>query len=198
MSEAPIDPRQFLHLDAEKELIARAQSGDARALSALYQAYVQAVYRYFLIRVGEPTQAEDLTADVFLRVVDGLPRYRERGLPFGAWVFRIAHDKLIDHYRRAARRPVASLTESIRSRSPSPADSAEAGETWQALQSALTNLTDEQRNVIQFRFIEEWSLEETARAMNKSINAIKALQHRALNTLRRRINDDSDSSERST
>ncbi|MEK7276805.1 MAG: sigma-70 family RNA polymerase sigma factor, partial [Chloroflexota bacterium] len=103
------------------------------------------------------------------------------------WLFRIARGKLIDHYRRSARRPVADLTDSLPADEPDPGDSVQTNETWRELQAALAKLTDEQRDVIQFRFIEDWSLEETARVMNKSVNAIKALQHRALNTLHRHM-----------
>lgn len=178
---------QLFSPSAEKELITRAQAGDAEAFSALYRAHAQTIYRYLLVRVNEPAQAEDLTAEVFLRVVDSLPNYVERGAPFGAWLFRIARGKLIDHYRRSARRPMAHLTDTLPADDPEPGVSAETNESWRELQAALAKLTDEQRDVIQFRFMEDWSLEDTARVMNKSVNAVKALQHRALNALNRHM-----------
>lgn len=155
----------------------------------LYRAYVQPIYRYMLLRVGDPAQAEDLAAEVFLRVVDGMPRYQRRGLPFGAWLFRIARDRVTDHYRRAARRPTSRLDDTLPADDPGPHWSAETAETHEELYAAMRQLTDEQREVIQFRFIEEWSLETTARAMNKSVNAVKALQHRALNALHRKMKE---------
>lgn len=179
------NPSPPLPLEEEERLIARAHAGDADAFSALYQAYVQAVYRFLLLRVSDPSLAEDLTGEVFLRAVDSLPRYSSRGLPFGAWLFRIARDRLIDYYRQKARRPSAELNDNLLSDLPDPGDLAAAEEMALSLRQAMRRLTDEQRDVIQFRFMEEWTLEETARAMNKSVNAIKALQHRALSALNR-------------
>lgn len=175
-------------LDEEARLIRLAQTGDSEAFAVLYQAYVQAVHRFVLLRVGDGTLAEDMTADIFMRAIDGLPRYSHRGLPFGAWLFRIARDRVVDYYRQSARRPTANLDDSLASELPGPSLLAESAEMTVALRMALEQLTDEQRDVIQLRFMEDWSLEETAQVMNKSANAIKALQHRALNTLNRLMN----------
>jgi len=178
-----------LALAEESELIRQAKAGDKEAFGTLYRAYVQAVYRYLLTRLSNVQVAEDLTAEVFLRVVDSLPRYTQRGLPFGAWLFRIARDRLVDYYRQTARRPILDLGEELVSEVPDPSDLADAGERTQLLKGALRNLTDEQRDVVQFRYMEEWSLEKTALIMNKSVNAIKALQHRALKALGRSMTD---------
>ena len=174
-----------LSLESEPDLVRRAQAGDSEAFSSLYRTHVQAVYRYLLLRVSDPPLAEDLTAEVFLRAVDALPRYAQRGLPFGAWLFRIAHDRWVDYYRQTVRRPTAELSESLMSELPSPSELAENSETTTALYRALNQLNDEQRDVIQFRFMEDWSLDQTARAMNKTVGAVKMLQQRALDTLRR-------------
>jgi RNA polymerase sigma-70 factor (ECF subfamily) len=174
----------------EEKLIGRAQAGDPEAFSDLYRTYVQAIHRYLLLRVSGSAVAEDLTAEVFLRAVDSLPRYSHRGLPFGAWLFRIARDRLVDYYRQSARQPIAELSESLSSDMPEPDARAEDAEQSAALYAALEQLTDDQRDVIQFRFMEDWSLEQTAQAMNKSVNAVKALQHRALNALNRILKDE--------
>jgi RNA polymerase sigma-70 factor (ECF subfamily) len=179
-----------LSLDEESRLVSRAQAGDAEAFSSLYHTYVQPVYRYLLLRVMNSPLAEDLTAEVFVQAADALPRYSQRGLPFGAWLFRIARGRLIDYYRRTARRPVADLNEDLISDLPDPSETAEGVEAARALHEALGQLTDEQRDVIQLRFMEERSLEETAQAMNKTVSAVKALQHRALNTLNRLLGRD--------
>jgi RNA polymerase sigma-70 factor (ECF subfamily) len=170
--------------------VSQAQTGDADAFSILYRAYVQPIYHYLLLRVPNTALAEDLTAEVFLRAVDVLPRYSQRGLPFGAWLFRVAHDRLTDYYRQAARRPIAELSESLISEQPDPGQLAENSQQVQALHQAMAQLTDEQRDVIQFRFMEDWSLEQTAQVMNKTVNAVKALQHRALNSLNRLLQSD--------
>jgi len=181
------DPPSPLTLATEKKLVAQSQQGDQDAFTALYRNYVQAIYRYCFFRVQDPDHAEDLTADVFLKAVDGLSRYNERGLPFGAWLFRIAHDRVVDFYRKAGRRPVVELTDDFVSEDLSPDVSIEITESREQLYEAISHLTDEQQAVIQFRFMENWSLEDTGRMMNKSANAIKALQHRALQSLQRYI-----------
>jgi len=180
-TESPIP----FSLDEESQLIKQAQAGDGDAFSRLYRTYVQSVYRYLVIRLSNAQVAEDLTGEVFLRVVDGLPRYTHRGFPFGAWVFRIARDRLVDYYRQTARRPTTELGENLFSELPDPSALVETQDAQHSLQVALQQLTDEQRRVIQFRFMEDWSLADTAIAMNRSVNAIKALQHRALGSLSR-------------
>jgi RNA polymerase sigma-70 factor (ECF subfamily) len=119
--------------------------------------------------------------------VDGLPRYNERGLPFGAWLFRIAHDRVVDFYRKAGRRQTVELTDDFSGEELSLDLNIEITESYDRLYEAISHLTDEQQAVIQFRFMENWSLEDTGYMMNKSVNAIKALQHRALQSLQRFI-----------
>jgi RNA polymerase sigma-70 factor (ECF subfamily) len=174
-----------LSLTDEASLVKQAQAGDSEAFAVLYRAYIQAIYRFVLLRVSNPALAEDLTAEVFMKAVNGLPKYSYRGLPFGAWLFRIARDRVVDYYRQTARRPIAELDERLASDLPDPGRAAEQAEILASLADAISQLTEEQREVIQFRFMEDWSLDDTARMMNKSVNAIKALQHRALNTLNR-------------
>lgn len=167
----------------EQALIRRAQAGDADAVAALYQAHAPAIFRYCSFRVREQATAEDLTAEVFVKMLEGLPRYVDRGLPLAAWLFRIAHDRVVDHHRRAGRRAVEPLSLTL------PADG--LGTEAQALANAelaqvralLGNLTDEQRLVIQLRFVEGFDLEACAQVMGKNMGAIKALQHRALRQL---------------
>lgn len=176
-----------IDLEAEKKLVSQSQQGDQDAFSSLYSSYVQAIYRYCLLRVQDPIQAEDLTAEVFLKAVDSLPHYIQRGLPFGAWLFRIAHDRVIDYYRKIGRRPTSALTDDLISEEIDLDINLEIKEGYEQLYEAISHLTDEQQKVIQFRFMEDWSLEKTAAMMNKSVNAVKALQHRALQTLQRQI-----------
>ena len=187
MTSQHLNPPSPLTLETEKKLVAQSQQGDQDAFAALYRNYVQAIYRYCFFRVQDSDHAEDLTADVFLKAVDGLPRYNERGLPFGAWLFRIAHDRVVDFYRKAGRRPVVALTDDFMSADVGPDVSIEIAESHDRLYEAISHLTNEQQAVIQFRFMESWSLEDTGRMMNKSANAIKALQHRALQSLQRYI-----------
>lgn len=172
----------------ERALIARAQRGDREAVAELYQAHVQPIYRYIFHRVGEAAAAEDLTSEVFLKALEGLGRYEHRGAPLAAWLFRIARDRVSDHHRRRARRSAADLPESL----PDPTDEemeAEFGRRAQAaeLRAQIAELTEDQRDVIYWRFIEGLSVENTAAILGKTPGAVKALQHRALNSLARKL-----------
>jgi len=172
---------------AEPALIRRAQQGEAEALAELYQRHTPAIFRYFFFRVNDQALAEDLTGEVFLHMVEALPRYVERGVPFAAWLFRIAHARLVDHHRRAAHRPTESLSDSQPDRAPSPEDQAHSLAETRRLKKAIAGLTEEQQTVIQLRFVEGYSLEETARVMGKTSGAIKAMQHRALHRLAQQL-----------
>jgi len=174
----------------ERQLIQQAQAGHEAATTTLYQRHHPAIYRYFYFRMGNPVVAEDLTAEVFLEMVRALPRYQDYGVPFAAWLFRIAHDRMVDHLRRAARRPTTELSEDWVDEKPGPEAEARTRALTDELRAALGALTDEQQRVVQLRFIEGYTLEETARLMQKNIGAIKAMQHRALNTLAQKLKKD--------
>jgi RNA polymerase sigma-70 factor, ECF subfamily len=168
---------------AELSLVERACQGQAEAVAELYRLHAPAIFRYFYFRVQERTVAEDLTGEVFVKMIEGLPRYQERGHPITAWLFRIAHDRMVDYRRRAALRLTEPLSETHTA--PEPDTEAQAVERAERerLRELMGLLTDEQRTVIQLRFIEGYSLEDCARMLHKSTGAIKSLQHRALHQL---------------
>jgi RNA polymerase sigma-70 factor (ECF subfamily) len=168
-------------------LIHRARGGDAEAVVALYQAHSPAIFRYFLLRVSERTAAEDLTGEVFEKMVAALPRYEERGLPFAAWLFRIAHDRWVDFQRRSQHRQTEPLSDWLESDEPGTEAQALARTERARLLAVIETLTDEQRSVVQLRFVEGYSLEEVAQLLGKNTGAIKALQHRALQQLARKL-----------
>lgn len=172
----------------EQALLRQAQRGDADAFAALYQANVQAIYRYVLYRVNDRQLAEDLTAEVFTRALQGIASYQDRGKPFVAWLYRIAGARVIDQYRRQNRRPPSSdiETEVIASEVDMdlPMLRRQAAQT---LRLAIAELTEDQQQVIVLRFIEGYSTNAIAQIMGKQPNAIKALQHRALRSLARRL-----------
>ncbi len=172
--------------DANREaLIRRAQEGDAEAMAEIYQLYAPVVFRYFFFRVSDQATAEDLAGEVFLDLVKALPRYVARGIPFTAWLFRIAHARLVDHHRRTAYRQTEELSEALVDHASDPEGEVVDRAGTRRLEDAIMALTDEQRTVIQLRFLDRFSLEETAEAMGKTTGAIKALQHRALRELAR-------------
>ncbi len=160
-----------------------AQAGDAEAFAALYERYVDRLYRYIYYRVGNRTEAEDLTEQVFLKAWEAIRRYEERGVPFGAWLFRLAHNLVIDHYRTT--RPTQSLEATG---GPTPADPDRLLSLrleLADLQQALARLPEEQQAVIILRFLEGLSHQEVARLLGKSEGAVRVIQHRALAALAR-------------
>jgi RNA polymerase sigma-70 factor, ECF subfamily len=169
----------------EARLIERARQGDRQAVAELYRAHVDTVYRYVYTRVRDEQLAEDLTAQVFLQAIEGLPGYEITGAPFMAWLYRIAHARVVDHYRRQGRRQEVSLPETLVSEGPRPEDFVEAEADWAAAIDLLAQLTDDQQDVMILRFIGEMSLEQVAKTLGKTLGAAKALQYRALATLAR-------------
>lgn len=184
-------PSGYLHWPSlmttppEDTLIQRAQAGDADAVAALYQRYAPAIARYVGYRVPDSALVEDLTAEVFLRMVEGLPHYTITGAPFEAWLYRIAAARVADHYRQQHRRPEEQLSESVPTGQPSPEMTVEQREEFEALRSALSQLSDEQQTIVLLRFVERKSHEEVAAITQKSVRAIATAQHRALKRLAR-------------
>ncbi|HLV37724.1 MAG TPA: sigma-70 family RNA polymerase sigma factor [Spirillospora sp.] len=172
----------------EQRLLRQAQRGDAEAFATLYRAYVQVIYRYVAHRVNDSQLAEDLTADVFTKALQGLSRYQDQGKPFVAWLYRIARARVIDHYRRTDRRPVESDLEAeplaVDTNMDAPMIRRQAAKI---LRAAIADLTDDQQQVLILRFVEGQRTEAIARLMGKQPNAIKALQHRALRALASRL-----------
>jgi RNA polymerase sigma-70 factor (ECF subfamily) len=173
------------HANAEWDLVRRAQEYDESALEALYQTYYPKIYNYAFLQMGDVHASEDLAADVMLKMLESIKSYQFRGLPFGAWVFRIARNRLIDLHRRRRRRGEVDLSETLVSSLASPQALAEQAIERGQIQIALKHLTDEQRQVIVLKFIEGFDNRSAGRVMNRSEGAIKSLQHRAIGSLRR-------------
>jgi RNA polymerase sigma-70 factor (ECF subfamily) len=173
-----------------RHLVALAKTGDARAFGALYDRYAERIYRFALVRLGEPADAEDLLQRVFVKVIEALPRYEDRGLPFAAWLFRIARNALIDIER--ARPSVASLDSAVHwpDGVDQPARLAELAADREAVRAALHALTAEQREVVIYRFFGDLTTREIGQLMGKREGSVRALQFRALATMRRRLEGD--------
>lgn len=171
------------------ELVARAQNGDAEAISFLYLNNYQSIYRYLYYRVGDSKAAEDLTSEVFVKMIQALPNYRRQNVPFTAWLFQISRNLAIDlHRKRAARMVDTELHENIQESGPTLDDILEGKLTNERLLKAMHSLTNDQRDVLILRFIEGLPLSEVAIILHKSEDAIKGLQHRALTALRALLN----------
>lgn len=170
--------------------VRRACNGDARAFGRLYDEYADRVYAFVRSRVDSTADAEDVTATVFLKAWEAIRSYDDRGLPFSAWLFRIARNAVVDEYRRKARRPVPVEETPETGETAEPADvAAIAAADAERVRAAVGMLTDEQAAVIAMRFWWDMSLKDTADALGKNENAIKALQHRAVRTLARLLHE---------
>jgi RNA polymerase sigma-70 factor (ECF subfamily) len=171
----------------DTDLVGRAQAGEADAVAELYRHHSPAIFRYFFFRVPDQATAEDLTGEVFLKMLEALPRYVDRGYPFAAWLFRIAHDRLVDYHRRKASHGSGPLSDRLVDAGADTELSAQRAQEDRELHARLAELTSEQRLVVQLRFVEGYSLQETAAILAKTPGAIKALQHRALQQLARKL-----------
>jgi RNA polymerase sigma-70 factor (ECF subfamily) len=174
----------------EARLIQRAQQGDEKAISELYRRHVDVVYRYIWARVRDETVAEDLTAQVFLKALEGLPTYKDTGKPFLAWLYRIAYARTVDHWRQQERRVEVPLDESLPTGEPRPGTLLEMEDDWVTAVDLMAKLTDDQQAVLMLRFIGEMSLAQVAETLGKTVGAAKAIQHRALASLARMLQDE--------
>jgi RNA polymerase sigma-70 factor (ECF subfamily) len=169
----------------EDLLVDRARRGNADAFGQLYQLHLDRIYRYVYYRVGSSNEAEDLTEHVFLKAWEAIGRYESRGLPFAAWLYRMAHNAVIDHYR--ARRPMTSIDETfdLEDERQNPVASAEALFDREELRVAIGRLNPDQQTVILLRFSEGLSHAEVGRILGKSEGAVRVIQHRALGVMAR-------------
>ena len=179
------------------QLLKIAKEGEPEAFGELYERYAQVIFRFFYANLNNRFDAEDLTEEVFLRALRSLPKYRDQGFPFPAFLFRIAQNALVDHYRRSGRSAHDISTDSddeiqIPDDRPDPAESATSNLQHQELRKVLDQLREDYRNVLVLRFLNELSPEETAQVMERSVGAVRVLQHRALAALRNMLDKNQD------
>jgi RNA polymerase sigma-70 factor (ECF subfamily) len=169
----------------EARLIQRAKAGDATAFAALYDQHQPAIYRYICYRVGCAVTAEDLTSEVFVRLVEKIDGYTYRGRPLLAWLYTIARNLVSDHHRGDGGTELVALPDDLRADVMGPEDAADSALDQERLAGALEELTEGQRQVIVLRFLEGLDNQTVAQILDKSYGATKALQHRGLAALRR-------------
>jgi RNA polymerase sigma-70 factor (ECF subfamily) len=175
----------------EATLVERVVGGDADAFGELYLLHVDAIYRYIYYRVGDAGDAEDLTEQVFLKAWEALPAYRSRGKPFVSWLYRIAHNAVVDCYRRK-KRAVSTVTPEDLEVKDGVASSLEqviAAEEASSLARAIAQLSELQQQVIVLRFVEGLKHAEVARIVGRSRGACRVIQHRALSELNRLLSE---------
>ncbi|MCH7836120.1 MAG: sigma-70 family RNA polymerase sigma factor [Chloroflexi bacterium] len=172
-------------VDGERAVVDAAKTGDEAALTELYRLYYPRVYRYILARMGNPYDAEDLTEEVFLRVLDAIERFQWREAPFSAWLFRIAHNAVISQRRKEGARGRSSpLIEALPVDSQGPEEMVENRLAINEIMKAAETLPEAQRRVIGLRFAAGLTVAETARAMGKGEGNVKVIQHKAIAKLR--------------
>jgi RNA polymerase sigma-70 factor (ECF subfamily) len=166
-------------------LVERARNGDGAAFGALYDVYGKSLFRFFRFRVSSPQIAEDLTQLVFLKMIEQLPRYESRGIPFAAWVFRIARNAWIDHTRTAHESVDLDAIAESPADGDGPEELAAAALDSAEIRKAIGLLPHDQREVIEYRFLAGLTPTETAAKMDRSVGSVRVIQHRALAALRR-------------
>ncbi len=172
--------------DEESALIERAKS-DPEAFGELYRRYVDRIYSYHYRHTGDVQEAEDLTSRTFYRALRALPRYRQRGLPFQAWLFRIAHNLVANWYRDRSHRHFIGLDElpPLKSDEVEPHYRLEEEEARDCLLRLVARLPEERKTLLILKFVERMSNAEIGAVLNRSEGAVKALYHRTLLALRR-------------
>jgi RNA polymerase sigma-70 factor (ECF subfamily) len=170
----------------EESLVRRAQEHDQEAFARIYEEYFDKIYRYITLKIGDAVEAEDLTQQVFLNSLRSISSFRWRGKPFSAWLYRIAHNQVVD-YLRKKKKVTVPLEETLVSGSDNPQQSAERKLDIEQVLSAARHLTGAQREVISLRFTSDLSIAQVAEVMGKSQGAVKALQHSGIVALRRAL-----------
>jgi RNA polymerase sigma-70 factor (ECF subfamily) len=165
-------------------LLERASALEPAALEGIYDGYAAKIYSYIFHRTGDSTLAEDLTGDVFVRMIESIRSGRPWNTSLQGWLYRIAHNLIIDHYRRQTKRDGPELDERWMA-SENPTLSFEGLFQSNQLRIAMRFLTEEQQQVVALKFVEGLSNVEVADVLGKTEGAIKALQHRALSSLRK-------------
>ena len=176
------------HLDDNK-LIEDAGNGDNEAFGLLYERYVRKIYNYIFYRTGNVNEAEDLTAKVFHRAFRHIESYSQRGVPFSAWLYRIAHNLVANWYRDKSRKKEVSLDDQLPSsfHFDFPESVLEKSQESERMMKALRRLPPERQQLIILKFVEGISNAEIGLIMRKSEGAIKSLYHRTLESLRKEI-----------
>ena len=173
----------------ERKALDDLQRLDTQAIGAIYDRYFSEVYRYVRYRINDDAVAEDIASDVFVRLLEASQKRQGPQSSLKGWLIATASHAVNDHLRRQYRRPVEALSDSLPDHGSSVHSEVDTREQNQLVQSAYAQLTSEQQHVLALRFGQGYSIEETATHFNKNINAVKALQFRALAALQRQIGE---------
>ncbi|NLE76044.1 MAG: sigma-70 family RNA polymerase sigma factor [Chloroflexi bacterium] len=169
----------------EQRLLEQADAWDIDALAAIYDAFAGRIYQYIYRYLGEVRLTEDLTAEVFARLLHATQQGKGPQRNLSAWLYRVAHNLVVDHFRQKTRSEGVPLEEGLLAAPDDPTALVHKRLVQQQLREAICLLTEEQQQVIVLKFIEGFSNQEVSRILKKSVGAVKSLQHRALASLRR-------------
>jgi RNA polymerase sigma-70 factor, ECF subfamily len=171
-----------------RQLVDRAQKGDRDALEELYLLHFDRIYSYLHVSVGNRHDAEDLTTQTFLKMLESIGRFRWQSAPFSAWLFRIAHNLAMDHFRARKRvQPEEEVPEPIGSEEPSAELEAMQSLGRQSMLELIDKLSPEQQQVLTLKFVFNFPNADVAKILDKTEGAIKSLQHRALASLQKQL-----------
>ena len=173
----------------DEQVLEQARTYDAQVLAAIYYRYAGPIYGYLYRVIGDAAQAEDLTGEVFLRLLQALRTGRAPRDNLEGWLYRVAHNLAMDLFRHQKKGPAVPLVEELVAQDGQPSELVEDGQARQQLRARIRRLTSDQQRVILLRFAEELPLAEVARLMGKSEGAIKTLQHRAVSRLRKLLQE---------
>ena len=165
----------------EQELLQKASRMNTQALAEVYDTYSPGIYRYSMRLLGDISLAEDCVAETFARFLKSLQERRGPRDHLQAYLYRIAHNWIVDHYRRNGN--TVNLDNAIRSEADVPEEEAAKRIRQKQVRKAIRHLTPDQQQVISLKYLEEWSNEEVAQALKKPVGAVKSIQHRALKSL---------------
>jgi RNA polymerase sigma-70 factor (ECF subfamily) len=174
--------------DHIRALVDRAQRGDREALEELYLLHFDRIYSYLHMSVGNRHDAEDLTTQTFLKMLESIKRFRWQAAPFSAWLFRIAHNLAMDHFRASRRwQPEEEVPELPGDAEPSAEAQALQSIGRQSMLELIEDLSEEQQQVLTLKFVFNFPNAEVATILGKTEGAVKSLQHRALVSLQKQI-----------
>ncbi|OGZ02291.1 MAG: hypothetical protein A2430_02470 [Candidatus Liptonbacteria bacterium RIFOXYC1_FULL_36_8] len=177
-------------LENEEKLIKLAKSGKAESFGFLYDSYHEKIYRFIYLKVSHKEEAEDITHQVFLSAWQNIKNYSSKGFPFSSWLYQIAKNKVIDHYRSAKPKISIELVSEKNLETNLIADptSSTNFDEMESVKKAIEKLTPEQQDVLIMRFIEDLPIKEVALTLNKTPGAVKLIQFRAVNKLKQLLN----------
>ena len=177
--------------DQVRKLVERGQAGDRDALEELYLIHFDRIYSYLHVSVGNRHDAEDLTTQTFLKMLEAIGRFRWQSAPFSAWLFRIAHNLAMDHFRASKRwQPEEEVPEPEGVAESSAEDAALHSIGRKSMLELIENLSLEQQQVLMLKFLFNFSNAEAGTVLDKSEGAVKSLQHRALASLQKQLPQD--------